>query len=278
MHFVILALCAMLVCHTSLSMGAEKILREEKKVFGGEGCIPKASCPSVPQIPGLKEVGFWVKEREHPSTSKDNIKGNDAVLYAWYETQAQATLEDFAFVQYVRGCIFGSAENEKGEITTHFNVVRKHLGERKRYIHLDWEIDTRSTDPFYDSNPEFAVRHYFMEWNKTPERFPEGQGFFYGEDPPIRPRLSIRHTAYPFAHTSPNDKGFAINHSLEYRTCLYRTSDIPRKGSGIIPGALVCHDWKSSFVYNHKEARYVSPIGVVGACKPATIPDLKSPW
>jgi hypothetical protein len=260
------------------AFSAETVIREEKRVFGGDQCTPKSSCLGDLQIPGLKEVGFWMQEYRSPADGKGDFEGFNSTLYAWYETPDHRTLEDFAFVQYVRGCIFSSVVDEDGSASVHYSVTRWHLGERKRYVHLDWEVDARFADSFFDSNPDYALRHYFLEWNKNPERFATEQGALYGEDPPLRPRLFIRHQPYPFAHMPPSEKNFAINHSLEYRTCLYRTLDIPRNANGVIPDALACFDWGSSHVYDHKLQRYISPKGIVSACKPEVVPDLKQPW
>lgn len=257
------------------------VLWEEKRVFGGPSCTPKPACLQDPAIPNLKEYGFWVRSINVPPNVKfsDDLDLYWSKLYAWYETEQPAHIEDFAFVQYVRGCIYSTERHPDGRITTHFNVTHWNLGERKVFVHPDWIVDSEYLDPFMSTNPKFPLRHYFMESQKKPDEFPRGHGAYYGDSPPKLPRLSVMYSPSVPASASNSSEDFARNHSLEYRTCLYRTKDIPAMSDGAnIPGAIGCFDWSSSYVYDHARKKYASPAGENPVCRPEKIPDFKGPW
>jgi hypothetical protein len=277
-------LCAPLLAWFALAcpvFAKADFIKEEKRVFGGTSCTPKPACLEDPTIPMLMEYGFWVREQRIPPNPKfaDDHEMFYSSLYVWYETTSPKDVEEFAFVQYVRGCIYASERHADGLITTHLNVTHQHLGTRSVFVHLDWTVDAHLADPMMSSNPRFPVRHYFMEWNKKPDQFPTEHGAFYGENPPKRPRLFAFDSPGVSAHVPSSSEDFAVNHSLEYRTCLYRTRDIPTGSDGsIIPNALGCFEWKSSYVYDHVTKKYSSPVGIMPACRPSKMPDLKQGW
>jgi hypothetical protein len=277
-----MSLVAFFIANTfSSHVHSEEVLSESKRVFGGASCTPSPACLEDPAIPTLKEYGFWVRQIRIPSNPKidSDYEMFYAKLYAWYETEHPAHVEDFGFVQYIRGCVYSSERHADGRITTHFNVTHQNLGERALFLHPDWVVDTPFVDPLFDSNPQYPLRHYFMEWSKSPEQFPKGRGLFYGDNPPKRPRLAVSTLPMPLAHAQGLHEDFATNHSLEYRMCLYRTKDIPTRSDGtIIPGALGCFDWSSSYVYNHDAKKYESPKGMNPLCRPEKIPNLKNGW
>lgn len=258
---------------------AQVITKEEKRVFGGRVCIPKPSCLLEPSIPTLKEFGFWVRKWRTKPTFKGDLEVLNSTLYAWYETVDLGRLEDFAFVQYVRGCVYSSQKNKDGDVSVHYNITHANLGERKLFIHTDWVVDSPKSDPMYDSNPAYPLRHYFLEWNKTPLQFPRSHGLNFGDTKPKLPRLFILSSPSMSAYIVTNQNEFATNHSLEYRTCLYRTSEIPESSDGkIIPGALGCFEWNSSNIYDHTRRRFSSPEGIVPACRPEKLPTLSGRW
>lgn len=275
MRNIMTALCFALVCGSAHS--AAQSQGEEKSVFRGGSCPSNSSCTEVQGIPNtLKEFGFRVKHWRLPATSKGDVEIFNSSVYAWYETVGLVHLPDFAFVQYVRGCIYESEQGADGAITISHTVMHQVFGKHKLFLHLDWTVDSPLTDPMFGSDPRNPMRHYFMEWNKGPDQFPASHGTFYGDIPPKNPRLFMLFSPTSPAYAKRGDVGdAAINHSLEYRTCLYRTSDIPSTSDGVvIPGAIGCFDWKSSYVYNHAQRKYASPEGIVDACMPEKLPDL----
>lgn len=269
---------AVLLATTLLSAySAEQVSSESKKIFRSGACAPKISCTEDPALPAsLKEFGFRVKNWRLSAGKTDAIEIFNSTVYAWYETADHAHLLDFAFVQYVRGCVYSSEKNTDGTTTVRHSVLHQQFGKHKLFLHPDWVVDSPMADPMFGSDPKRSVRHYFMEWNKEPEQFPRSHGSYYGDVAPVTPRLFMFTSPTTPAYVSrggPTDE--AISHSLEYRTCLYRTKDIPNTSDGsIIPGALGCFEWKSSHVYDHALRSFVSPDGIVDACRPERIPDL----
>jgi len=60
-----------------------------------------------------------------------------------------------------------------------------------------------------------------------------------------------------------------LNISLKFKTCLYLRKDIPRKSTPTeidLTKAISCHDWSSSFIFNHDENKYESPEGIDSFC------------
>lgn len=260
---------------------SEQLLGEEKKIINRSSCVPDTPCTTDANLPiTLKEVGFWVRDYHYSAGEKELQNDNfyASKLQAWYVSLAPLYIEDFAFVQYVRGCIYSTFPDKDGVVTNHYNVVRQHLGKRKVYMHLDWEVDSFTTDPMYDSGAKYGLRHYFMEWNLSPYTFPLERGNYYGEDAPTGRKLFIRSQSLPPAFYSASGD-FHLNHSLEYRTCLYRTRDIPLvAGNEAIPNPITCFEWRSSHVYNYETRKHESPKGIVKACQLLAIPDFNKPW
>ena len=249
----------------------------DQKTFRASACPPKVSCSEDPTLPAaLKEFGFRVKNWQLPAANRNDFEIANTSVYAWYETTDHAHLEDFAFVQYVRGCVYSSEKNKDGTMVIQHNVLHQHFGKHQLFLHPDWVVDSPLLDPLFGSDPKRATRHYFMEWNKAPEQFPRSHGSYYGDAVPATPRLFMFNSPTTPAYVSRGGAtDVAINHSLKYRTCLYRTRDIPNTSDGsIIPGALGCFEWKSSHVYDHTLRKFASPDGIVDACRPERLPDL----
>ncbi len=267
--------CFALLCGSAHS--ASQSLGEEKGIFRGASCPPNASCTEVQGFPNtLKEFGFRVKHWRLPAATKTDFDVFNTSVYAWYETVGLAQLPDFAFVQYVRGCVYESEQGGDGVVTIRHGVMHQVFGKHRLFLHRDWTVNSPTTDPLFGSDPRNPLRHYFMESNKSPEQFPTSHGTYYGDSAPKNPRLFMLFSPTTPAYARRSDIGdTAVNHSLEYRTCLYRTSDIPSTSDGtVIPGAIGCFDWKSSYVYDQALRKFASPGGIVAACRPNNLPDL----
>ena len=61
----------------------------------------------------------------------------------------------------------------------------------------------------------------------------------------------------------------ASNISLKSKTCLYLREDIPLRAAPTDidqSKSISCHDWSSSFVYNHISKKYESPQNIDPFC------------
>lgn len=62
--------------------------------------------------------------------------------------------------------------------------------------------------------------------------------------------------------------GMAYNTVFELRSCLYRKSDISAAPGSRLDAIqpIICFDWNSIFVFNHKSRRFESGAETHGAC------------
>lgn len=225
----------------------------------------------------LREYGFWGR------TTRFGPKGTgvgDAIynstIYAWYETVSMKHIEDYGFVRYLRGCAFSSSLGENGGLEQSLNVTRRHYGKRTVFVHPDWEIDSEEGLPMFGaSRLTPLLPHYFMEWGVPPNKFPEKSYKRYGEDPPAEPRLYAKESILPAAYVTGEGKhAEALNHSFEFKVCLYPTKKIAQSvdKQQFIEDPIDCFTWSSSFVYDHQANTFTSPSGIQPICRPETIP------
>ncbi len=220
----------------------------------------------------LKGVTFRV-QLEHVHLEGDATRdqyGTD--MYASYETNTLEKVKKYVFVQFIRGCVFHSEMLPTGEIANYFTESRDGYMDTPYgytlFRHPNWEIDSIDEDPVYASNPDFAEnRHYLYQWiDPAPSWIPEKQGNLYGEKPPKFPRLFIvDHTVSAGLFWNIPTK----NTSLEFRTCLYKTVDVPRKrerGDINFATPVTCFEWSHNFVYNHGIKDWERPTTIAEVC------------
>ncbi len=178
--------------------------------------------------------------------------------YMSYETRDVDQLEDYAFVQFIKGCAFESrVDEETGEIRKRFHLLRHFFDELVDFHHPEWVIDSIDKDPMYN-NMEPHNRHGAYRWNRVRGSYDRKTEVFYQNRKPRFPLL------YASDHPSTSflTAQGARNMSLKFKTCIYQTNDIPLVSSpkDMDPSqALGCFNWQSSFIYNHKTGEYESP-------------------
>lgn len=207
----------------------------------------------------LKRVTFTVEN--YGSNSHQGTR-----FIAGYETVAVGDLENYLFVQFIRGCVFTTAENRKtGEVETRFDSVRRLFGKFQLFVHKDWDIDSsgQGGDPAYYTNlpdasklakdlaehgesyrPPKSLRHFFYMWNdKTTESGKNGETVipklstklpddndtnFFGLSRPKNPLLFVDdEPSGTTVMTISEDLLIVRNISLEFKMCLYKTGDVP---------------------------------------------------
>lgn len=98
-----------------------------------------------------------------------------------------------------------------------------------------------------------------------PGSFSQNTEKLYGEQKPKLPQLYI--VDHPGSAFYINNR--AKNISLQFRTCIYRTKDVPKNVSynnAKFAKPIHCFEWRSSFVYNHYTEQFESPSYIVPAC------------
>jgi len=177
--------------------------------------------------------------------------GNGVIME--YETDSIAALENYAIVQFKKGCVFHSSKNGAGKIDRNINDVVPSFGERVPFCFDDWVIDSQDTDPAYNSDPKYG-RHYLLRWNK-PGSYDNRTQRFYGAQKPRKPVLYM--TDYP-AGAFVTGTGVR-NVSLEFKTCIYKANDVPaetRRDDIHFARPLTCFDWRNVYVYDFAKASF----------------------
>lgn len=252
----------------------EAVPINERKVTQTPECARQETCD-------VKEVGIWVRDYHVDVGNQGKLEERNygTELYAWYETRSLGTLEDYVFVQYIRGCQFRS-QMKDGQRKIDHTIVRKVYAPR-RYEPLffpNWTIDSDDPDPVYGSSiASSSSRRFLMRWNTSPNVFPSPENErLYSRQKPDIPRLHITDlTGQAFFSQYPG-YGVAYNTSLEFRTCLYREADVPRVHDArrpIIAKPIACFHWRSSFVFDHERMVFRSPQEIVNDCKGRPIRD-----
>lgn len=194
------------------------------------------------------------------------------LLGVLWETSSPDCLKDYGVVQYIRGCIYDITYDLKsGKTEKYFGHVRTSRGKTIVFKHPVWEVDTVDIDPLYASysEPDANMANRF-NWNKYPktdkiltntlESKKEWETFFfyskyrgYMMDAPAsqkRIMMTDLPTGSDYRPNAYNNKDAITISSLEFKTCLYKTKDIPMTGSPASfnepvenGGPIVCFDW-----------------------------------
>ncbi len=252
----------------AVAFQSEISLKRDGYVFtpSPRDCVTRDICD-------LKEVVFRIEQFRLPPLDDEegDIDLLGTRLYASYETTQIDQLEKYVFVQFIRGCSFFSVLRDDGTIDEHFGRARAAMfGRLMIFRHPLWSIDSNGHDPAYSASAEFpGYRHYLAQWREpAPKWVPDDEkGDLYGETKPTVPRLFM--TDLPIAAWHRPD-GLAQNASFEFRTCLYKTADVPIQTEGEhdvhFEEPVVCWNWKHNFVYNHPLKHFDQPETVAPIC------------
>lgn len=177
-----------------------------------------------------------------------------------FKTKSSADLEKYAIVQFIKGCKFNSYKKPDGSIEKYFGIKRDFFGIKDVFDHPEWVIDSIDTDPMYNNHTK-DKRHAYYRWTKN------GKEVYFFQEKPKANELYV--TDLPGTVNMEDPNGIASNISLKFKTCLYKTSDIPLEArpDDKIPGAIKCFDWASSYIYNHRTKKYESPSEIDSFCK-----------
>lgn len=191
-------------------------------------------------------------------------------MIASFKTKDKRELDAFAVVQYIKGCKYEMiGRGERTEVNR--SVARDFFDEVIPFLHKDWVIDSVDLDPIYNSTNE--MRHAYYRWNSVMDSQAEETERFYFQEAPSNNRLYVRDmpgtssvTEYP-----EMDAYFATNTSLKFKTCIFKTEDVPSRVSSpevdLTDRAIKCFEWDSSFIYNAQTKRFESSDEIHPLCQ-----------
>jgi hypothetical protein len=176
--------------------------------------------------------------------------GNGVIME--YETDSADALEKYAIVQFMKGCVFYSSKNRKGEINRNVSDIPS-FGENIPFCFPQWVIDSQDTDPAYNSDPEYG-RFHLLRWNK-PGSYDYRTQKYYGAEKPKIPVVYM--TDYP-------DGAFVTgtgvkNAAVEFKTCIYKASDVPtetRRDDIGFAKPITCFEWQNVYVYDFDKGKF----------------------
>ena len=232
-----------------------RTFNERDQVFNNKDCAARGSCAL--KLFRLNTVNFHV-------TMRDGSHGYGTRMIACFETKDIKDLEQFGLAQFIRGCQYYS-QSKNGLVSYDDYVVATQSGETGPYRYRDWIVDGFVNDPLDWGADPAKPRHYYY-WNRVPG-WEAGQksGDVFGIAGPRGHLLCVR----DLPGSAFAEKDSAKNVSLELRTCLYKTIDVPREVAldalqSIKP--VHCFDWSNSFVFDHARNEYQSPAGIAPYC------------
>lgn len=235
------------------------ILSSNKVILVNEQCKSTDSC-------NLLNIKLHVEDIK--LTSRGEVQYGTRALLS-YETKKIEYLEDYGIVQFIRGCQFHTTES--GDVYGGAAVPAFFGKKYYPYRFENWVIDSLDRDPLYNSwvpKNKSHSRHDLYRWSMEGPSFDsEGDRYFWKERPA---RAELYVTDRPGVTSYDSKFKRAKNISLQYKSCVYKMEDIkPVMGPRDLDfqDALVCVDWDSSFIYNHKMNKFEKSREVDSFCK-----------
>jgi hypothetical protein len=226
---------------------------ETKQVFLNSDCRSSDTCDlkRFTLTTSVYEVWF--------SDDPDNPTYGNGVIME-YETESVGALEKYAIVQFIKGCVFHSSKNRKGEINRNVSDIVTSFGEKIPLCFPTWVIDSQDTDPAYNSDPEYG-RFYLLRWNNPGSYDHRTQKFYGAEKPKV-----------PVGYMTDNPSGAFVtgidvkNAALEFNTCIYKANDVPaetRRDDINFAKPITCFEWQNVYVYDFDKGTFQTDLAYV---------------
>ncbi|MGE0631889.1 MAG: hypothetical protein AB7O96_05750 [Pseudobdellovibrionaceae bacterium] len=234
------------------------------ETFVNQNCAPTDSC-------GLQ--AFDIEISVSRTTDAFGVISQGSNMVSSYQTQTLSQLEDYAIVQFIRGCSYGSQMAE-GKVEKFLNVRRDFFGLQNDYtfLHPNWVIDSVDLDPVYASTPTGRHASYMNVKPRIPAISSDywRKDFYWIQDP-ASPRLYVFDSPTP-ASIDPNTDRLnrvATNVSMGFKTCIFRSKDVPPRVSPTWDGdgkALHCFEWTNSHAVDLASEKINSSGGLDPIC------------
>lgn len=179
--------------------------------------------------------------------------GNGVIIE--YETDSVDSLEKYAVVQFIRGGIFYSKKNSDGKVEKSIGTVILSFGDMAPFFFPEWVIDSRDFDPVYNSDPDDG-RFFYLRWNKVSGSYELKSQAYYGNEKPKQPVVYL--TDYPGGAFVAGG-GSVQNAAMQFKTCLYRASDVPQKTARNdidFAKPLACFEWQNFNIYDFGTGKF----------------------
>lgn len=226
-----------------------RVVSQSSQVFNNTNCSDTDTCDLLQVRYKAEDYEIWVGDSMSYGTR----------LFAHYVTDSVEALENYAFVQFIKGCRFYSSAN--GEIF--LGMTDMNFGKMTTVDYKNWTIESIDTDPIYFSTSK--SRHFSYKWNSVQGSVDRNTEKYYGIEKPHYPELYITDIPGPAFYMNKNAK----NTPLAFKTCLYKTVDVPRETTPDdinFAEPLYCFYWYSSWIYDHDAERFANPYNISPAC------------
>jgi hypothetical protein len=207
------------------------------------------------QTCSLKSFGIYTEQYQMKVTGADGeTTSYGTKMVASYETDTNSNLEKYGVGQFIQGCQYFS-KREKGVVTRLPVVVRQYRGKWIPYFHPKMVIDGFTVDPLSWGDDSKKPRH-FNYFTKFPDREFLAEDY-HGVKPSQGTQLYVED--HPGVATYYPDTDHAYNISLKFKTCIYRSADVPKKVAANnlnFAKPIHCFEWASSYVYNFEQEKF----------------------
>lgn len=204
---------------------------------------------------------------------KDRMAGNSVA--AEIETTSNVSLANYAFVQYIKGCLF-----EMDNLGSMRIATRQFFGKQGQpFKHTSWELDSAGDkDPIYWSNDKAGfddMRGFYIPRNSyyvnANPAVTESYGSWAGKLSNLKSnKIYISDFPTPSYYEEKAGIITARMASLEFKICLHKIADVPASVEDpktIIGDAIICMDWSSNYQLDFKKKTWVEKTTMHPACK-----------
>jgi len=188
-------------------------------------------------------------------------------MYAEYETDKIENLHRYVIVQFLKGCRFETMLDKDGKILKLPIKLVLSFEEYYPFRFPDWIIDSVDKDPAYFSSPGASSKDRISKYLWSGIQWPTNRVeiYKYGLAEPVIPRLFVTDRFHP----TFKGNNLTENISLQFRTCIYKSADVPREANRnntefAVP--LACLPWSSSYIYNYDTGNFDSPAEIDPFC------------
>jgi hypothetical protein len=215
-------------------------LSETRQVFLNQDCRVTGTCDLKRFTLTTSVYEVWFSDDPDYPTY-----GNGVIME--YETASTGALENYAVVQFKKGCVFYSSQNADGGITRTVGDIVPSFGEDVPFCFTDWVIDSQDADPVYNSDPEYG-RFYLLRWNR-PGSYDQRTQKYYGAEKPRTPVVYMADYPSGAFVTETSVKNVA----LQFKSCIYKAAEVPartRRNDLAFADPIACFDWQNVYVYD----------------------------